>query len=55
LYHAVIRHILEGEFEEVYKNGVIILFPDGVHRRVFPRFYSYSADYPEKYIILVVA
>ena len=25
------------------------MFPDGVHRRVFPRFYCYSADYPEKY------
>jgi len=33
----------------VYKNGIVILFPDGVHCRVFPRFYCYSADYPEKY------
>ena len=49
LYHAVVERILKGEFEEVYKSGIIIRFPDGVYRRVFPRFYCYSADYPEKY------
>lgn len=48
LYHAVIRLILEGRFAEAYKHGVVIEFPDGIYRRVFPRFYSYSADYPEK-------
>lgn len=52
LYHAVVERILKGEFEEVYKNGIIIMFPDGVQRRVFPRFYCYSADYPEKYDLL---
>ena len=45
----MVEHILRGEFEEVYKNGIVIRFPDGVYRRVFPRFYCYSADYPEKY------
>ena len=45
----MVERILKGEFEEVYKNGIIIRFPDGVLRRVFPRFFCYSADYPEKY------
>jgi hypothetical protein len=50
LIHAVINLILQGRFAEVYKNGIVITFPDGVARRVFPRFYCYSADYPEKYV-----
>lgn len=49
LYHAVIKLILEGKFAEAYKHGILIKFPDGVIRRVFPRFYCYSADYPEKW------
>ena len=48
LYHAVIQLIMKGKFEDAYKSGIILLFPDGIHRRVFPRFYCYSADYPEK-------
>ena len=40
--------ILNGEFAEAYRNGIVIEFPDGISRRVFPRFYCYSADYPEK-------
>ena len=50
LYHAVIKLILEGEFAKAYKEGILIKFPDGITRRVFPRFYCYTADYPEKYV-----
>ena len=50
LFHEVIKLILEGRFAEAYKHGILITFPDGITRRVFPRFYSYSADYPEKYV-----
>jgi hypothetical protein len=48
LYHEVIKLILQGKFAEAYKHGILITFPDGITRRVFPRFYCYSADYPEK-------
>lgn len=48
LIHAVFKLILAGEFQKAYTEGIIIEFPDGVRRRVFPRFFSYSADYPEK-------
>jgi len=50
LFHEVIKLILQGRFAEAYRHGILIRFPDGVTRRVFPRFYCYSADYPEKYV-----
>jgi hypothetical protein len=37
---------------DAYENGIIITFPDGIQRRVFPRFFTYSADYPEKCVVL---
>ena len=48
LVHAVIELILQGSFAQAYAEGIIIEFPDGIKRRVFPRFFSYTADYPEK-------
>ena len=33
LYHAVIMLILNGEFVEAYRNGIVIEFPDGISRR----------------------
>jgi hypothetical protein len=49
--HAVWRLLLDDEFMEAYINGIIIQFPDGVKRRLFPRLFTYSADYQEKYVI----
>ena len=46
--HAVWRLLLDDEFMDAYINGIVIEFHDGVKRRVFPRFFTYSADYPEK-------
>jgi len=46
--HAVWRLLLDDDFMDVYTNGIIIEFPDGVKRRLFPQFFTYSADYPEK-------
>ena len=40
--------IQDPEFLDAYVNGMIIDCIDGVRRRVFPRFFTYSADYPEK-------
>jgi len=53
LYHTVIQLILEGKFAEAYRDGILIKFPDGITRRVFPRFYCYSADYPEKSVSIL--
>lgn len=40
--------LLNAEFIDAYVNGIQIEFFDGVVRRVFPRIFTYSADYPEK-------
>lgn len=41
--------LLDKEFMDIYENGMVVTCGDGVVRRIFPRFSSYSADYPEKY------
>lgn len=33
-----------------YRHGIIVLCADGIVRRLYPRFFTYSADYPEKYV-----
>ena len=45
--------LLRDEFMEAYELGMLILCYDGVLRRVFPRIFFYSADYPEKHVSLV--
>ena len=40
--------LLDEEFMHAYVHGIVILCGDGVQRRLFPRFFTYSADYPEK-------
>jgi len=40
--------LLDDEFMHAYEHGIILEFPDGKNRRVFPRIFTYSADYPEK-------
>jgi len=44
----VLITILDDEFTDAYENGIIITFPDGIQRWVFPWFFTYSANYPEK-------
>jgi len=36
------------DFVEAYQHGIFICFADLVIRCVFPRFFVYMADYPEK-------
>ena len=50
LMHAVWLTLLDQEFIDAYVNGVLIEFIDGVTHQVFPRIFTYSADYPEKYV-----
>lgn len=40
--------LLNDEFMHAYEHGIIIKCADGIDRRVYPRFFAYSADYPEK-------
>lgn len=48
LMQAVWRLLLDDEFLEAYTHGLVIKCADGITRRVFPRIFTYSADYPEK-------
>jgi hypothetical protein len=50
--HAVWKHLLDDEFLHAYRYGIVLVCPDGVRRRVYPRLFTYSADYPEKYELL---
>jgi Plavaka transposase len=48
LFHACWKHLLDADFLEAYRHGIVLQCPDGILRRVFPRIFTYSADYPEK-------
>lgn len=48
LMHAIWNLILSDGFVEDYKHGIITHCADGIVRRLFPRLFTYSADYPEK-------
>jgi hypothetical protein len=48
LMHEVWRVLLDDEFLEAYKHGIVLKCADGILRRVYPRIFTYSADYPEK-------
>ena len=46
--HAVWKFLLDDAFVHAYKYGMVIKCANGVSRRVYPRIFTYSADYPEK-------
>jgi hypothetical protein len=46
--HAVWKYLLDDDFMHAYKYGMVIKCIDGIERRVYPRIFTYSADYPEK-------
>jgi hypothetical protein len=48
LMQRVWRVLLGADFIHAYLHGVVIRCADGVERLVFPRIFTYSADYPEK-------
>lgn len=55
LMHAVWKVILDNDFLHAYKYGMVIKCIDGIERRIYPRLFTYSADYPEKYISIHVS
>ena len=40
--------LLDEAFVDAYAHGILITCGDGVKRRIFPRIFTYAADYPEK-------
>ena len=47
--HGIWNHLLDEEFMEAYVHGMQVECTDGIVRHFFPRIFTYSADYPEKY------
>ncbi|KAG9086349.1 hypothetical protein FS749_003695 [Ceratobasidium sp. UAMH 11750] len=54
LMHAIWVALLDDEFVEAWRTGVVIDCADGHRRRVFPRILTYSADYPEKVLLATI-
>ena len=48
LFHGVWRFLLDDEFLHAYEYGIVMTCADGIERRIYPRIFTYSADYPEK-------
>ncbi|KAI0326965.1 hypothetical protein GY45DRAFT_1257909 [Cubamyces sp. BRFM 1775] len=51
LMQRIWSHLLDDDFIHAYTHGILVECADGVIRRLFPRFFTYSADYPEKVLI----
>ncbi|EED83844.1 predicted protein [Postia placenta Mad-698-R] len=51
LFQAIWLLLLDPEFMSAYEHGIFMKCGDGIMRRLFPRFLTYSADYPEKVLV----
>lgn len=40
--------LLDDQFIEAWREGMVVDCGDGVRRRLFPQIFTYGADYPEK-------
>ncbi|KAH9487419.1 hypothetical protein JR316_0001494 [Psilocybe cubensis] len=54
LIHAICLLLLDPEFMHAYQHGIVIKCSDGIVRRIFPRIFTYSADYPEKILLATI-
>ncbi|KIJ57944.1 hypothetical protein HYDPIDRAFT_34653 [Hydnomerulius pinastri MD-312] len=54
LFHAQWRVLLDDDFVYAYTHGLALTCCDGVKRRLYPRIFTYSADYPEKVLIACI-
>ncbi|KAK6974093.1 GLOBIN domain-containing protein [Favolaschia claudopus] len=54
LMHGIWDLLLTPEFIHAYVHGIVIKCYDGIERLVFPRFFTYGADYPEKVLLATI-
>jgi hypothetical protein len=52
-FHAQVEILIDDEFLEAWRHGIVIKCFDGIFRRFYPRIFTYSADYPEKSVYAV--
>ena len=48
LMHGVWKFLLDADFIHAYKFGMVVKCADGIEHRVYPQFFTYSAENPEK-------
>jgi Plavaka transposase len=48
LMHGVWKFLLDDDFIHAYYYGMVVQCHDSIERRIYPRIFTYSADYPEK-------
>ncbi|KAI0038329.1 hypothetical protein FA95DRAFT_1232934 [Auriscalpium vulgare] len=46
--------MLDDEFVQAYHHGMVVDCIDGIRRRIYPRIFTYSADYPEKVLLATI-
>ncbi|KIK17418.1 hypothetical protein PISMIDRAFT_111442, partial [Pisolithus microcarpus 441] len=54
LIHAVWKILLDEDSVNAHKNGIVVKCYDGVCRHIFPRIFTYLADYPEKVLLATI-
>jgi hypothetical protein len=54
LFHGCWEILLDEDFVRAYRHGIVLRCADGMLRKVFPRIFTYSADYPEKYSLAFI-
>ncbi|KAG8741835.1 hypothetical protein FRC12_015532, partial [Ceratobasidium sp. 428] len=54
LMHAVLHELLDAEFLRAWRHGIVVTCADGIKRRVFPRLFTYAADYPERVLLATI-
>ncbi|KZT71629.1 hypothetical protein DAEQUDRAFT_665724 [Daedalea quercina L-15889] len=51
IMHAIWLLLLDDDFMKAYHEGMLVQCGDGILRRIFPRLFTYSADYPERVLL----
>ncbi|EJF64367.1 hypothetical protein DICSQDRAFT_54144 [Dichomitus squalens LYAD-421 SS1] len=51
LMQKIWLQLLDADFMHAFEHGMLVECGDGVLRRLFPRIFLYSADYPEKCLV----
>ena len=51
LFHEQWKVLLDDELIDAYEHSIILMCCDGIKRRFYPRIFTYSTDYPEKWVM----